>query len=303
MIFKYFMILDKKTSLLLPLFFVFLNLGCNRSFQKTDTDANFYSLPSWKPYDANLYHENASKTSSPDRILKNENNHKKNLDPIKDQKANEQDPALLTGTGWTVSKGYVVTSLHVVEKAKKIILLTKEGNSIEAITSFIDSNTDVALLIPKEADLLPPALPLSIEDGKLGTSVFTIGFPHPEIMGFDPKLTNGTLSATSGLGGSPRFYQISVPVQSGNSGGPLLNSRGEVVGIIAAKLKSLEVAIATGDLPENVNYSVKSSYIKNLIDKAPDLKKQIPLLSISNYDLETLASDIEGSILLIIVQK
>lgn len=73
------------------------------------------------------------------------------------------------------------------------------------------------------------------------------------------------ISATSGIQDDRRTYQISVPVQAGNSGGPLIDSEGRVVGIVASKLNAAKVFEWTGDLPQNVNYAVKSSHLHSLI--------------------------------------
>lgn len=100
----------------------------------------------------------------------------------------------------------------------------------------------------------------------LGTEVFTIGFPQPELMGVEPKLSTGVISATSGIQDDTRTYQISVPVQAGNSGGPLIDNEGRVVGIVASKLNAAKVFEWTGDLPQNVNYAVKSTYLARLMD-------------------------------------
>jgi len=75
------------------------------------------------------------------------------------------------------------------------------------------------------------------------------------------KYTDGSISSLSGPGDSPLYYQISVPVQSGNSGGPLFNSQGELVGIVAAKLDAVKTLARSGDLPQNVNYAVKADYL------------------------------------------
>lgn len=80
------------------------------------------------------------------------------------------------------------------------------------------------------------------------------------MQGKDVKFTDGSINSLTGVGNNPRYLQISVPLQAGNSGGPLFDNRGNLVGIVAAKLDSLVTLSMTGDLPQNVNYAVKAGY-------------------------------------------
>jgi S1-C subfamily serine protease len=95
---------------------------------------------------------------------------------------------------------------------------------------------------------------------ELGSPVFTIGFPTPDILGWEPKFTDGTVSATS-VDGDSKFLQMSVPVQGGNSGGPLVNDSGDVVGVVIAKLSSSAF--------DNVGFASKSSGVLSLLDEEP----------------------------------
>ena len=106
---------------------------------------------------------------------------------------------------------------------------------------------------------------------RLGESVLTVGFPNPAVQGMQPKLTRGEISSVSGVADDPRAFQISVPVQPGNSGGALVNLRGNVVGIVAARLDDLATLSESGSLPQNVNYAVKSSYALLLLESVPDV--------------------------------
>jgi len=104
----------------------------------------------------------------------------------------------------------------------------------------------------------------------MGDKVFTIGYPAHVLMGNNPKYTEGVVNATSGLQDDPTVFQISVQIQPGNSGGPLFNSIGEVIGITQSSLDP-KVAIGTfGTLPQNVNYAIKSSYISTLLPMLPE---------------------------------
>ncbi len=105
------------------------------------------------------------------------------------------------------------------------------------------------------------SIPYSVvEKADIGEKVFTIGYPLNDIMGNNYKLSDGIISAKSGIEDDIRFYQISVPLQPGNSGGPLFNSEGNIIGLTTSRLNSK----AVGTQIENVNYAIKSSYLLNL---------------------------------------
>jgi S1-C subfamily serine protease len=93
----------------------------------------------------------------------------------------------------------------------------------------------------------------------VGTDVFTLGYPLKTIMGDEIKLTNGIISSKTGFNGDITSYQISVPIQPGNSGGPLFDSDGNLIGIVNSVLRNAE----------NVTYAIKSSYLNNLIETLP----------------------------------
>jgi S1-C subfamily serine protease len=132
----------------------------------------------------------------------------------------------------------------------------------------------------------PGGISLSLSDSKLGANVFTMGFPHPDLQGLDVKFTTGSISGLTGPGSAPLYYQISVPLQSGNSGGPLFDEQGNLVGMVAAKLDSLVTLAATGDLPQNVNYAIKADYLAPIfktvdgISILPAQTKPVNLLSL-----------------------
>ena len=128
-------------------------------------------------------------------------------------------------------------------------------------TSF---STDLALLrIPYQTkNYLTFANPGSAD---IGDQVFTLGYPVSDILGKEVKYTDGSISSLSGLQGDATFFQISVPVQPGNSGGPLVNQDGNVVGVVTAVAAVAEFYRATGSLPQNVNWAVKGAYASLLL--------------------------------------
>jgi S1-C subfamily serine protease len=216
---------------------------------------------------------------------------------VKQKKAS----SVVSGTGWPVAGGYVVTNHHVIAGRKTIFLYRTDGVKISASVAVDDVTNDLALLKPDNGKLLPPALPLANRAAQVGGHVFTVGYPHPDMMGKEPKLTDGIVNARTGLKNDPRVYQISVPLQGGNSGGPLINMRGEVVGVTTSKMSAIKVFKWTGDLPQNVNYAVKVGYVRALLSSV-DSASSVPVLPVRKSDLATLAKRIEGSVLMVIAQ-
>jgi TPR repeat protein len=224
-----------------------------------------------------------------------------NASAAQGEKSEVKQETVSFGTGWPVLGGFVVTNYHVVKGHEEFLLLCKDGQKIPAAIAAYDAANDLALLKVTEPRKLPPALLLATRPARVGEKVFTIGYPHPTLMGAEPKLTDGIINSLTGMGNDPRTYQISVPVQAGNSGGPLLNMRGEVVGIVTAKLSAAEVFKCTGDLPQNVNYAVKAPYLSVLLSSTPDAAN-IRELPSGKTDLPTLASRIEPSVMIVIAE-
>lgn len=174
--------------------------------------------------------------------------------------------AVSTGTCFAVSDaGLLLTANHVVDNAKSIEIKLADGRSEGAVVEQASSGTDLALLriqVPTSGylTLAPP------RSAELGQPVFTLGFPATSLLGKDPKFTDGSISALSGIGGEASFLQISVPIQPGNSGGPLLNDQGEVLGIITSTAAVQPFMKITGTLPQNINWAIKAEYAAPLFD-------------------------------------
>lgn len=174
------------------------------------------------------------------------------------------DQPKASGSGVFVSPdGFILTAAHVVADSQRLKIITARG-SFSATVVAVDRANDLAVLKADNGAPFPALAVGSSRGVRLGAAVATIGFPEPQIQGFSPKVTRGEISSLAGEGDDPRTWQISVPVQAGNSGGPLLDRYGNVIGIIVSKL-GLKVAQATGDLPENVNYAVKADYAAALV--------------------------------------
>jgi len=218
----------------------------------------------------------------------------------KKEEAAKAEPC--SGTGWPVTSGFVVTNNHVIEGRKHIVLIRQDGAKIPATVAAHDAFNDLALLEVEAAGLLPAALPLSSRPAALGEKIVTIGYPHPDLLGVKPKLTEGVVNSTSGLGDDPRALQISVPIQAGNSGGPLVNMEGKVVGIVTSKVNAVKMFKWTGDLPQNINYGIKISYLQGLLSSVSQ-KKRIDTIRPFRYaSVEELAKKIKGSVLIIVAK-
>ena len=167
---------------------------------------------------------------------------------------------------------YLITNEHVVEDAAQVRLLTSAG-LIDAKVVQVDAANDLALL--KAVGKFTP-LPVAASWGaKLGGTVATVGFPNIGMQGFSPKLAKGEIASLSGAADDPRYFQISVPVQPGNSGGALVDEHGNVIGIVSAKLNASAALAASGALPENVNYAVKSSFLLSFLESVLDVANKL----------------------------
>jgi S1-C subfamily serine protease len=102
-----------------------------------------------------------------------------------------------------------------------------------------------------------------------GDAVFTLGFPLSGLLAATPSIGQGVISNSACMDNDPRMFQISIPIQSGNSGSPLLDSSGRVIGVVTSTLSTKAMLKATGALPQNVNFAIKSSYLKSLVSMAP----------------------------------
>jgi S1-C subfamily serine protease len=94
------------------------------------------------------------------------------------------------------------------------------------------------------------------------------GYPYHGLLTSDFTVSTGIVSSLSGLLNDTRFLQISAPIQPGNSGGPLLDTSGNVVGVVAAKINAIRFAKATGDLPENINFAIKTGAVRDFLDNS-----------------------------------
>ena len=179
--------------------------------------------------------------------------------------------AAVSGTGFLIStEGQIVTNNHVIKDCVGDV----QGNFVgEAPTKLrvvaTDEINDLALLQARGAKktFSTPAMMREMPV-RSGDAVVAIGFPYHGLLTSDFTVTTGIVSSLSGILNDTRFLQISAPVQPGNSGGPLLDMSGHVVGVVAAKLNALKFAKATGDIPENVNFAIKTGTVRDFLDNS-----------------------------------
>jgi len=173
-----------------------------------------------------------------------------------------------SGTGFVISNnGHIVTNQHVVEGCVGDIQGNLSGEApvkLRLVSS--DETNDLALLQAPS----PYKDVATIRDKPIhpGDSVVAIGYPFHGLLTSDFTVTSGIVSSLSGILNDTRFLQISAAVQPGNSGGPLLDTGGEVVGMVAAKLNALKFVKATGEIPENINFAIKTGALRDFLDNS-----------------------------------
>lgn len=167
-----------------------------------------------------------------------------------------------SGSGFALKDGYIVTNYHVIENAESIWIHGIKGDfptKYNAKVVATDKFNDIALLKVSDSNFtgfgtIPYNVKTSVSD--VGEDIFVLGYPLISTMGEEIKLTTGVISSRTGFQGDVSLYQISAPIQPGNSGGPLFDYKGNLVGIVSSK--------HTG--AENVGYAIKTSYLRNLIE-------------------------------------
>jgi S1-C subfamily serine protease len=204
-----------------------------------------------------------------------------------------------SGTGFFITEdGFLITNEHVVKDAVQIRLVTRSA-TIAARVVKVDPANDIALLKAEGAfALVPVAASRSV---KMGSTVAVVGFPNIGLQGFAPKLAKGEIASLSGAQDDARYFQISVPVQPGNSGGALVDERGNVVGVVSAKLNAAAPLAASGALPENVNYAVKSSFLLSFLESLPEASAKLKEPNTKEQKFEDVVKSAEQATVLVLV--
>jgi S1-C subfamily serine protease len=174
----------------------------------------------------------------------------------------------VTGTGFVVSSnGHVVTNNHVIGECVGDVngnLVGESATKLRVVNT--DETNDLALL--QAAGNFKDVATIRATAVHSGDPVVVIGFPFHGLLTSDFTVTTGIISSLAGLFNDTRFLQISAPVQPRNSGGPLLDTGGSIVGVVAEKLNALKMVKTTGDIPENINFAIKTGALRDFLDNS-----------------------------------
>ena len=200
-----------------------------------------------------------------------------------------------SGTGFALNNGYIATNYHVVENAKSIKVQGIKGNfNIEynAIVISTDKFNDLAIIKINDSRFNGfGAIPYRVKTStsEVGEDVFVLGYPLTTTMGDEIKLTTGVISSKTGFQGDVSLYQISAPIQPGNSGGPLFDGNGNLIGIVNAKHRGAE----------NVSYAIKASYLNNLVESASSISLLPTNNSVSGMSLSNKVKSLKNFVFMI----
>jgi S1-C subfamily serine protease len=177
--------------------------------------------------------------------------------------------ASMSGSGFVIQpNGYILTNYHVIKNSTRIMVTVPGRPAVSARVVTTDQEKDLAILQITLRNLT--ALPIaSSETVQVLDSITVLGYPLPSELGTALSASDGKVNALrEGHNGGTRLFQIDANVNPGNSGGPLLNNHGEVVGIIVAKINSFQYAKENGSIPERINFAIP-------IDEARELMRQV----------------------------
>jgi S1-C subfamily serine protease len=178
-----------------------------------------------------------------------------------------------SGSGVVIaSRPLILTNHHVIEGAKRVVaIFGPEEKEMEAVVLFQDETRDLAVLTLKERSKLfeKEAMPVIADEGSVttGADVFSLGYPLVDLMGTEVKYSSGAVSALTGLQGVKGRFQLSVPTQPGNSGGPVFLKEGIMCGVVVSTINPFFVAKGSSALPQNVNYAVDAESIRSFLSQ------------------------------------
>ena len=189
------------------------------------------------------------------------------IDGVKDQTAADFNiPFITGGTGFLIdTRGYIVTNAHVVKDAQHVAVQSSNGKDFFAKVIYSDLDKDIAILKITDKNYKPvSSIPYSIKrnGGVLAESIFTLGYPRNDIV-----YGNGYIASPTGFNGDTLSCQITIPANKGNSGSPVLNKNGEVIGILSKKENTVEgaaFALRSKYIFEAINELQKDSSYKNI---------------------------------------
>jgi len=234
----------------------------------------------------------------------------KNKKTHQSKKKQPSQPKVSSGSGFFISKlGHIITNQHVVNKCSKITIGDRIDKQVPAQLLETDKRNDLALLrtttlkmASAETKTLIQKLSIHIvplatgglmrgNDIELGEDVLVAGFPYGDIFSKNIKVTKGIVSSTTGVGDDSGQFQLDAAVQPGNSGGPIYDKYGNIVGVVVAQLNKFKMAKAIGSLPENVNFGIKASTVKQFLNTSGlPTKWSERKEAMSNQELSKIAS-------------
>jgi S1-C subfamily serine protease len=182
--------------------------------------------------------------------------------------SSEPTGGLSTGTGFIVNtQGQILTNNHVVKECRELTVLRSGEVARTAQLLRTDSQNDLAVL-QAEGGYSPDSVARFRVGTSLraGESVAAFGFPLAGTLSIAGNISSGVITSLSGLGDDARYLQISAPVQPGNSGGPLMDLAGSVIGVVTSRIDDGMVASATGTIPQNINFALKANVALNFLE-------------------------------------
>lgn len=200
-----------------------------------------------------------------------------------------------SGTGFVVSDdGWLMTNAHVAN-ACKTVLVGEHGAASQVL---VDEENDLALVKVDGVDL---GEPLAIVEGKprLGEDILALGYPLRSILADSLNVTRGNISSLLGLMNDPNYIQISAAVQPGNSGGPVIDLAGRVVGVVTAKLNAVAVADLTGDIPQSINFAIRPDAATRFL-QANDIDYRVADETLDLQSVPDATANVQDSILPIV---
>jgi S1-C subfamily serine protease len=172
-----------------------------------------------------------------------------------------------SGSGIVMSEqGHIITNHHVVNNCSSHEVFDEDNRPVKASLLASDPQRDIALL-QADKNYSTVARVRTDTAPKLGESIIVVGYPLVGVLGTKPTVGFGHVSSTTGIRNNPAQMQISVPVQRGNSGGPVFDQAGNIIGMVVSKLDALKIARRMGDLPQNVNFAIRGEVLSDFLQK------------------------------------
>jgi serine protease Do len=161
-----------------------------------------------------------------------------------------------------VAPNYVLTNMHVIQACTDVWVKYPEYKAEKAYTTGGDETNDLLLL---KTEMGNKAIAAFRSGPRVGEASYAYGFPLPGLLSNSGNFTIGNVTSLSGVNNDTRVLQTSTPIQQGSSGGPLLDNKGAVIGVVEKKLDAIMVASESGDVPQNVNFAIQSPIVVNFL--------------------------------------